>query len=79
MGANASGQITGIGTVLKVVIFLFIFLRDARMISCSDCQQERGFEVHQRDVEVISRIVQLSSMFQLFYMILAHKGHFSRL
>jgi hypothetical protein len=50
MRANATGQVTGIGNVKKVRVFLFASIPSADMIPRSDCCRERGIEVHQRYV-----------------------------
>lgn len=58
MGANATGQVTGIGNVKKVRIFPAAIISNADMITYSDCCRERGIEVHQRHVALASRNVQ---------------------
>jgi hypothetical protein len=37
MGDDSSGQVTGIGNVLKVGIFLPTYIRKADMVSSLDC------------------------------------------
>jgi hypothetical protein len=56
MGANATGQVTGIGNVKRVRVFLFASTPNADMIPCSDCYWERGIEVHQRHLSMKSTI-----------------------
>jgi poly(3-hydroxybutyrate) depolymerase len=63
MGADATGQVTGIGNVKKVSNFPVAIISNADMITYLDCCRERGIEVHQRHVTLASPNVQLLFQF----------------